>query len=153
MKQIKKERKIYDIFYEAVDGTAFISEEECRKYEESARIIMWPRFSKLVIATSNEYDLFGVGSDECTVYVIKVSSQKDVDTVLHYYTLVDNWLISTEDKGASIINKLSKQLEAALSSNGIIYIGKNYEDDLYLIDSHIGIMERLSNVQITSNTR
>lgn len=143
MKEVKTERKVYDIHYEAIDGTSFTSREECEAYEGSARLVLKERFSKLVVDTSTEYDLFSAGSSEEDVYVVKVLSTNDVDTVLQYYVLTNSW-VQDSDTGKEMIKELSEKLEEALAKDEVIFIGENYDGDLYLIDNLSGIMSKLS---------
>lgn len=143
MKEVKTERKVYDIHYEAIDGTLFTNREECEAYEGSARLVLKERFSKLVVDTSTEYDLFSAGSSEEDVYVVKVSSTNDINLVLQYYILTNSW-VQDSDTGKEMIKELSEKLEEALAKDEVIFIGENYEGDLYLIDNLSGIMSKLS---------
>lgn len=145
MKEIKIEKKSYDIKWEAIDGTQFYSEEECKKYEESAVMVLWARFLKLVVAKHNEYNLFGVGCDDSTVYAIKMNTQDDMNVVMQLYLLDNPWLLKAQN-GEQLKNRAFSLIDKAYRDNDILFVGQNCEDCIYIIDSRQSFFERLENL-------
>lgn len=89
MKEIKEEviHKSYVTKYEALDGTVFDSSEECKKYEASAEGMLLAKYKELEIKMISEYNLFGVGSEEYYVSVVKLRNESDVDLMTQLYFL------------------------------------------------------------------
>lgn len=89
MKEIKEEviHKSYVTKYEALDGTVFDSLEECKKYEASAKAALLARYKELEVKMVSEYNLFGVGSEEYYVSVVKLRNESDVDLMTQLYFL------------------------------------------------------------------
>ena len=89
MKEIKEEliHKTYVTKYEANDGTIFTTSEECQKYENSARAALLAKYKELEIKMISEYNLFGVGSEEYYVSVVKLRNESDVDLMTQLYFL------------------------------------------------------------------
>lgn len=72
------------IGYEAFDGTRFLSEEQCCKYEGKAVNIVYKRLLKLVVKTCNEYDMFcifGLGSEDYNWLVLDIKDKADIETI------------------------------------------------------------------------
>lgn len=89
MKEIKEEliHKTYVTKYEANDGTIFTTSEECQKYENSARAALLAKYRELEIKMISEYNLFGVGSEEYYVSIVKLRDESDVDLMTQLYCL------------------------------------------------------------------
>ena len=89
MKEIKEEviHKSYVTKYEALDGTVFDSSEECQKYEASAEGMLLAKYRELEIKMISEYNLFGVGSDEYYLSIVKLKDELDVDLMTQLYCL------------------------------------------------------------------
>jgi hypothetical protein len=81
---IKKE---YVNSYVAIDGSRFNSEAECKKYEESAKMVTYSKYSPSVIFRKSEYEIYGAGSDEYEIDIIKINCHEDIDILLHMYSL------------------------------------------------------------------
>ena len=145
MKEIKIEKKSYDIKWEAIDGTQFYSEEECKKYEESAVMVLWARFLKLVIAKDNEYNLFKAGCEDNEVYVVKMHNEDDMSVVMQLYLLDNPWLLNVQN-GEELKNRNFSLINKAYRDNDILFVGRNCEDCIYIIDSRQSLFERLENL-------
>ena len=89
MKEIKEEviHKSYVTKYEALDGTVFDDSEECKKYEASAKGMLLAKYRELEIKMISEYNLFGVGSEEYYVSIVKLRDESDVDLMTQLYCL------------------------------------------------------------------
>lgn len=149
MKRVDEKRTIVDtlIYYDAVDGTRFTSEEECKKYEESARGVLSGRFTKLIVGSCNEWELLR-GDDNNEVVAIKLNSREDADTVLQLYYLDNPYLLreDQDDTYKKYRERYENLVAQALEDNDILLMGKNYEGDLYFLDTKSAILDRLNNI-------
>ena len=108
MEKIKE--TTYITKYKAIDGTIFISEDECRKYESSAKGVVSWRFRKLIISDEyNAWDLLG-GDDDHVIFAVEVKSLEDIDVVLHFLFMENSWLLS----GSDASNKRKAFIEAQI---------------------------------------
>ena len=81
-----KETKVVGTRYIADDGTVFLSQEECMKYEKSALFVTK---SKLKLIANTDEEEFSVGSCcENKVEVFDVQTQEDLDNLKAYLHLV-----------------------------------------------------------------
>jgi hypothetical protein len=89
MKEIKEEviHMSYVTKYKALDGTVFDDSEECKKYEASAKGMLLAKYRELEIKMISEYNLFGVGSEEYYVSIVKLRDESDVDLMTQLYCL------------------------------------------------------------------
>lgn len=87
MEMFTKEKIIKEQWYRASDGTEFNSGEECEKYENSARAVLYTRYNSLIVRSSSEYEFFGFGCDDNVINVVKVETPKDVDVILQIEAL------------------------------------------------------------------
>lgn len=149
MKEIKEEiiKKEYSIKYEAIDGTIFNDAQECKKYEESAKMVLYAKYKPLIIAHCSEEELFGVGSEEYTFDTIKLQKEEDIDLIIQLYILFRNGTASPE-----IINGIKKDLTKYYNTNDIVLIGRgcaydNY-DNFYIGDS---LNTRIASITAVAN--
>ena len=142
MKEIQKETKQYVTVYEAVDGTEFTSKEECKKYEESAQCVLMTKYSKLVIKSDTEWELFGVGSDESIVDVVRLNNEHDVNMILQLIALENPNISSKQPEW--LIEK-DKRLTTALKEDSLVFIGRGYEQDcFYLCTTEFEMVSKLN---------
>lgn len=149
MKEIKTERISYDVKWEAIDGLLFNSEQECQKYEETARMVLWAKFLTLVIAESNEYDLFRTGSEDDVVYAVKMNIPSDRDTLMQLFLMDNSWVMKEahskwKDRAFSLIDKSYKD-------NDLLFVGVNTDNQIYIIDTKQSLFERLENLDKGGN--
>ena len=83
MKEIKWTRTIEEVVaYEANDGTRFNSKEECEKYEETAKSVIFNEFKQLMVgepfSESSIWENFGYGSEEFQLAVIEIKNVDDL---------------------------------------------------------------------------
>ena len=139
MKEVQKEIKQHITVYEAVDGTEFKSKEECKKYEESAKCVLIAKYSKLVVKTGSESDIFeGIGSEDETINIVKINNASDIDIILklialHYPSVAKNpeWL-----------QKRESRLTDAYNSNSLVIIGRGYEGDCFYLSTTFNEIEK-----------
>lgn len=85
---IKRTRTIEEVVrteYIADDGEVFYNEEECKKYEESARYVLSKKIKRILSCT--EYDIDGEASSEYEVDIFNVETQEDLDNLKRYIYL------------------------------------------------------------------
>ena len=85
MKEIKRTRTVEEVVgYEASDGTRFNNQEECKKYEETAKGVIFNEFKRLIIGEPfgecTIWSDYGYGSDEFQLAVIEIKNADDLHT-------------------------------------------------------------------------
>lgn len=148
MIEITKERTKVEKYtvYEATDGTEFRTREECEKYEQTAHAVVRTKFLKLVVEEKTEWDLFGVGSNENTTYAIKMNTQEDADTVLQLYYLDNPYVLKEEETPKKYKERAFNLVNTAYQEKDILFVGENYEGEIYLINTRNGIIRNLLNI-------
>lgn len=94
--EIKKEVtevKVIRTEYIADDGTVFYNEEECKKYEESAKFAVLSELKLLQRCT--QYDLDDDKSDEYEVEIFDIQTERDLEMFRRYL------LIKLSENGAA----------------------------------------------------
>lgn len=146
MKEIQKKREVYDTWYEATDGTEFRTREECEKYEQTAHAVVKTKFLKLVVDEKTEWEFFDVGSDDSTVYAIKMNSQEDADTVLQLYYMDNPYVLRDEETPKKYKERAFNLVNTAYQEKDILFVGENYEGEICLINTGNGIIRNLLNI-------
>lgn len=112
MKKIETTETItkVNVHYEALDGTYFCDEEECKKYDQSAACVIRAKFNELALVKSNGYTLFPGGNDDNAAYVVKPETDHDIDTVRQFQAMIGlkydkNYTptITKDDKGKMLV--------------------------------------------------
>lgn len=123
MKEIKKEKTVFDYEYEAYDGSIFKNREECIKYEETAQCVIRKKFNDLVEYSSNESSLFSCGSEDCIIDFVKPNTQDAINTIMQMLELCN-----TND------DKARKWIKEAQKNNDYLLIVHNfYDKDFYYV--------------------
>jgi len=83
MKEIKRVKTIEEITgYEACDGKWFANKDECLKYEETARAVIFKEFKQLMIGEPfpecNIWENFGYGGEEFEYAIIEIKNENDL---------------------------------------------------------------------------
>lgn len=128
MKTIQREKTIvntYDV-YVANDGTEFNDKAECEKYEKSAIGVVNARYKALVVDTHSEYSAFQIGCDDNLVQIVKVRSEKDIDTVVQMFMLIERCDIKSDRVGEA-----EKIVRRAFEENDILFVNRGYDDDCF----------------------
>ena len=152
MIEVKKERTEYDTWYKASDGAEFRTKEECEKYEQTARAVVRTKFLKLVVEEGTEWDFFKVGNDENPVYAIKINSQEEADTVLQLYYIDNPYVLGDGEDWKSYREKAINMINAAYTEKDILFVGENYEGEIYLISTRNNIIENLKKIGAEQKT-
>lgn len=145
MKEVKTERKVYDIHYEAIDGTIFYSKEECEKYDNTAKAVIRSYFMKLVVAEGTEYSFLHVGSDDNTTYAVKMRNENDANVVKQLWEIDHDYLHNQEHYLKYQTDDFTK-IDTACAQGDILFVGEDYESNIYIIDTRANIIESLQNI-------
>lgn len=124
MEEFTKEKIIKEKWYKAIDGTEFTSEEECAKYENSARAVLFTKYNSLVVKSGSEYEFFGFGCDDNIIDVVKIEKPKDVDIILQLEAL----LYSNPN-----LEHSEKILEEALVKGTKVLIFRGYNEEEFSV--------------------
>ena len=98
MKELKRTREVTEVYgYESGDGKFFKTEEECKKYEETARYAIDKAFFDLCVRQDEDksfngimfsecgiFENFGYGSEEWMLVVVEMKSAEDLKIVDMY---------------------------------------------------------------------
>lgn len=129
MEKITKEKTTFCTVYKAFDGKEFNTEEECRKYENSAFGVISARYADIPKVITNEYALLnGFGSEENNVEVVKVRNDSDINAILQMYIHYNYTTSSNVEcpRELEILNKCREENICAV-------IGRGYDDDSFWI--------------------
>lgn len=147
---LKKEvvNTIEEVKFQANDGTMFNDEKECKIYEESYLGMLKAEYAKMEKVELYESDfLTFTGSDEYLISIVKVNTDKDIDTLLKLNLYFCSWIRENEEK----INKNKEILEKSKGGKVIIGRGIKFRDDwieeeFSIIESIDGFIERIKNI-------
>ena len=128
MKPIEIEKVTKVTRYEAIDGTTFTTEEECVKYEDTAKCVLLTKYKPLVKRSASECDIFNTGSDEYMIDILQyLSSESDIDILIQLHRLY----CSDRNFNDDFYDKMRSKLEKCLKNRDIILIGRGTEYDGY----------------------
>ena len=119
------------ITYIAIDGTEFVNEEECAKYEETAKCVLLSKYRPLIIKSTTDYGVFGVGNDDATLEIVKITKREDIDVLLQLYRLYNPHLEKPAYK--EYIDDAAKKISSALQGSGFVFVGRGCDDDCFWI--------------------
>ena len=134
MKELKRTETITKEItygYAANDGTFFSSEEECKKYEASAKGVCSEAAKKYMIGHCSEMDFTEYGSDECSMEFFDVPDMEAAKTIAQYV------LIRTNDEKLvqKVIDRIGKRL----------FLSWNYDMDfcwILSVDEYKDMLEK-----------
>lgn len=127
MKEVKKEivKKSTVTVYVANDGTEFTSAEECKKYDESAKGVLFAKYAPMVKETFSEESLFNVGCEDDIIEIVFVKDQTVVDLLLQIFLLVNPYYMKEE--GKKELDKVTARLKNSIGD--FLVIGRGYDED------------------------
>lgn len=144
MKEIKREVTSVEVVYQAADGTEFESKEECKMYDNSARCMLYAKYNQKVIKTKTEFELFGFGSDENTIEVVKLETQADADLITQLFLFENKHMALSENRDS--LNRILVRLNKALAEKDFVFIGRGYEMDSFYYEGsrneHIEVLNK-----------
>lgn len=151
MKTIQKEVKRIEhvTMYQAPDGTEFNSADECLKYENSAKGVMRSRISDLIVYDSRNtsedaWSILG-GMDDNDIIGVKMNTMDDFNTVCQFFLLESPWYNGEERKEQR--NAKIKIIKEAFCVGDIVLFGITCDDDCYIINSRMGIINTLNSLE------
>lgn len=142
MKIVKEEKKYTVEVYEAIDGTTFQDKAECEIYERSAKCLLLSKYNKLVIKKDVEYNIFGCGSEDGYVDIVKLHSKKDIDVIMQTLGVINPHMLKEGNKER--YDKYQDILEKACSENDLVFIFRGCEDDGFWIEGTLS--DRICNI-------
>ena len=142
MKIVKEEKKYTVEVYEAIDGTIFPDKAECEIYERSAKCLLLSKYNRLVIKKEVEYNIFGCGSEDGYVDIVKLHSKKDIDVIMQTLGVINPHMLKENNKER--YDKYQDILEKACSEDDLVFIFRGCEDDGFWIEGTLS--NRISNI-------
>jgi len=146
MKEVIKERtKVEEyVMYQATDGTEFNTQEDCASYEASAKGVLRGRLKEFIVNDRyNCWDLLG-GDEEHQCLAIAVPTEEAKYVILQNYYLDQAWILKPDNSRYK--ERVDNAVQKAYENNDIILFGLNCDDNLYLIDTRMSIIDRLTNL-------
>lgn len=147
---LKKEvvNTIEEVKYQANDGTMFNDEQECKIYEESYLGMLKAEYAKMDKIELYESDFLKfTGSEDYAIAIVKVNTDKDIDTLLKLNLYFCSWVRENEER----INKNKEILEK--SKGGKVIIGRGFmynekfEDESFnILETFDGWIDRMNNI-------
>ena len=124
MKKIEINKTVKEIFYEAIDGTTFTSENERKKYEESAKCLLLFKYNSLIVNKDiRETDFYSVGCDDDYIDIVKLAKDSDSDIIIQLFCLF-NPHSSSDEKN---LTKIKQDCEEAITYNDYLIIYRGYD--------------------------
>lgn len=142
MKIVKEEKKYTVEVYEAIDGTIFPDKAECEIYERSAKCLLLSKYNKLVIKKDVEYNIFGCGSEDGYVDIVKILCSKDIDVIMQILGVINPHMLKEGNKER--YDKYRNILVKAWYENDLVFIFRGCEDDGFWIEGTLS--DRISNI-------
>lgn len=141
MKEHKIEKTKVEVTYEyeAMDGIVFKSKEECRKYEESAKMVVYSKYQPLVISRKSDYEIYNTGSEEYEIDIIKMHDSEDIEILLQLYSLYH------PSRNEKDVLQERNRLNEWFSNNEIVFVGRGCKYDNYDCFEFIGTMNSAIN--------
>lgn len=134
--------------YKAADGTVFTTETECKIYEESAECALLARYKNLIIKSDYEWDLFGIGSEDCMIDVVKVNTEDDIKCIMQLLFLYNSKYFNDSKN----VDKYYSKIQQTLNDDNYLYISRGIEGDVFwVIYSYKELQEKLNNSIIVKN--
>lgn len=147
---LKKEvvNTIEEVKYQANDGTMFNNENDCKIYEESYLGLLKAEYAKMekVELYESEFLKF-TGFEGSLISIVKINTDKDVDTLLKLNLYFHSWVRDNEEKINEIKDKLEKSKgKKVIIGRGIKYDEKFEDEDFSVIESFEEWITRIMNV-------
>jgi predicted RNA-binding protein Jag len=147
MKKVTKTREQrYDV-YVANDGTEFTTEEQCKKYDESAYGVLSAKYKELIVNTDVESGFFGFGSDEATIEIVRVKDEKDADVVMQMLFFINQHLSAIDNKFDYVIERCKMLLERAMKGELLVIDrGYDYEEGFWFVGTDQSMKDEISRI-------
>lgn len=139
---------IEEVKYQANDGTMFNNENDCKIYEQSYLGLLKAEYAKMEKIEMSELDFFKfTGNEDYIISIIKVNTDKDVETLLKLNLYFSAWLRDNEDR----INEIKDTLEKSkggkvIVGRGYMYDGRFDEEIFSILASVDSLIDRVKNI-------
>jgi hypothetical protein len=146
MKVISKERTHVEKYnvYVANDGTEFMNEGECRKYDESAKGVLNAMLRKIMVKETYEENLLDFGSSDNAMEIYRPTCEEDKKTIMQMYLLVNPHLSKAEHQ--HYIESAEKLIDRAIKESDYLLVGRGYDyDGFWLYGTCHSMQERIEN--------
>ena len=142
MKTIKEEKKYTVDVYEAIDGTRFSDKTECEIYEKSAKCLLLSKYNKLIIKRDFEYNIFGFGSEDDYVDIVKILCREDINVIMQTLGVINPHLL--EERYKERYDKYQSILVKALEEGDLVFIFRGYDDSVFSVEGTLS--DRIYNI-------
>ena len=132
MKTKQVEIKSYKTVYEAVDGTEFENQDDCKRYDSSFAGVMRGKMKRSVIAEGQEDHFFSCGGEH-TVLVCIPKTVKELDVIRQFLLANGNTTEQVENITDDYVGR------------AVIITVYEYDENLAWFDSVDKLVERLTN--------
>lgn len=140
MKKIIEEITCQKYHWQAIDGTNFDDEEECKIYEKSAVCIIKSRVNKLAVGGETDaWNLMG-GCDDHTVQAYKITSEAEAAAFAQWIISFSNWWSAERQ------NEIINDIMTAGKNKDVALVGYNCDGDPYYINTRQNIIDNLMNL-------
>ncbi len=124
--------------YIASDGTEFKNEEECKRYEDTAKCVLLSKYKNWVVKYTNEYALFNAGCEENYIDIILITKDK-IDTILQLNKLIGYANEETLQRDRDI-------LESSIGELFLIGRGDSYDENFWIMKSLRFYVNKITNL-------
>ena len=142
MKQVSVKEEISVTYWEAIDGTRFKDQAECEIYERSAKCLLLSKYNRLVIKKTFEFNIFGCGSEDGYVDIVKLHSKKDIEIIMQTLGVINPHMLKEDSKER--YDKYQDILEKACSENDLVFIFRGYDNNSFYIEG--ALSDRIYNI-------
>lgn len=149
MKEIIKSKTDNVLVYQALDGTEFKSKEECTKYEESAKCVLFYKYNKLVVKSVCEETIFKTGCCDDIIDIVKINAQSDkaqsdIDLIMQIFFYFNH---NPDDTRIKRVENLCKE-----AIGNFLFIHRGYDNEnFWIMDSLHGYKNHLDNICNATN--
>ena len=123
--------------YIAEDGTVFRSEEECKKYEESALFAISKELKRLTKDNTSQYEINDNFSCDDTVEIFDVQTERDLENLRRYLYLKMRKNGASEDSVKECFTskdgKRDKHVFDGVTAGHEVMIFWNYDEDWFWV--------------------
>lgn len=115
--------------YKAADGTVFKLQEECRKYEESAKGVLMAKYAKYIVKKTDECELFRCGNEDSESVDLYKVTPESID-ILRQILILDRY--TNTPNNTRILDNINP------TSIDFLIIYRGYDRDAFCIMGSIG---------------
>lgn len=137
----KTKVEMYNV-YVANDGQEFTSEEECKKYDESAEGVLNAMLRKIMVKDAVEEDILGFGSGDSTYEVYLPKTEDDKKTIMQMYFMKNSYLVDNKkDSYSKYITRTESLIDRAIKDSDYLIVSRGYEYDGFWVAGTLHSMQ------------